>query len=83
MLWAKFGWNWASGYWEEDENVKRLQTDGETDRRPDGRTDRRTDDGQQVIRKAHLSFQLGELKTDILHTGVCEMDMAYPWKKKQ
>ena len=25
-------------------------------------TDRRTDNGQQVIRKAHLSFQLGELK---------------------
>ena len=49
--------------------MKRLQTDGQTDRRPDGRTDRRTDDGQQVIRKAHLSFQLGELKTDILHTG--------------
>ena len=50
MLCAKFGWNWPSGSGEEDENVKSLQTDGQTDRR--------TDDGRQVIRKAHLSFQL-------------------------
>ena len=42
---AKFGWNWPSGY-GEDENVKSLQTDW------------RTDDGKKVIRKAHLSFQL-------------------------
>ena len=28
MLCAKFGWNWPSGSWEEDENVKSLQTDG-------------------------------------------------------
>ena len=46
MLCAKFGWNWPSGSWEGDENVKSLQTDG------------RIDDGQKVIRKAHLSFQL-------------------------
>ena len=46
MLCAKFGWNWPSGSGEEDENVKCLQTD------------RQTDDGRQVIRKAHLSFQL-------------------------
>ena len=58
MLCAKFGWNWLSGSWEEDENVKSLQTDGQTYRQIDGRTDRRTDDGQQAIRKAHLSFQL-------------------------
>ena len=32
MLWAKFGWNWPSGSGEEDENVKSLQTDGQTDR---------------------------------------------------
>ena len=44
MLCAVFGWNWPSGSWEEDENVKSLQVD--------------PDDGQQVIRKAHLSFQL-------------------------
>ena len=50
MLCAKFGWNWPSGSGEEDENVKSLQTDG--------RTDRQTDAGRQVIRKAHLSFQL-------------------------
>ena len=46
ILCAKFGWNWLSGSWEEDENVKRLKTD------------RLTDGGQQAIRKAHLSFQL-------------------------
>ena len=59
---AKFGWNWPSGSGEEDENVKSLQTDRQTDRRTerrkDGRTDGQTDDGRQVIRKAHLSFQL-------------------------
>ena len=32
MLSAKFGWNWHSGSGEEDENVKKLQTDGQTDR---------------------------------------------------
>ena len=46
LLCAKFGWNWPSGSGEEDENVKSLQTD------------RQTGDGRQVIRKAHLSFQL-------------------------
>ena len=25
MLCAKFGWNWSSGSWEEDENVKSLR----------------------------------------------------------
>ena len=35
MLCAKFawnrpnGWNWPSGSWEENENVKSLQTDGQ------------------------------------------------------
>ena len=51
MLCAKFGWNWPSGSGEEDENGKNF-------RQTDGRTDKQTDDGQQVIRKAHLSFQL-------------------------
>ena len=51
---AKFGWNWTSGSGEEDENVKSLQTDRQTE----GRTDGQTDDGRQVTRKAHLSFQL-------------------------
>ena len=41
-----FGWNCPSGSVEEEENVKSLQTDGQTD------------DRRQVIRKAHLSFQL-------------------------
>ena len=44
---------WPSGSGEEDENVKSLQTDEQTDRQADGQTD----DGWQVIRKAHLSFQ--------------------------
>ena len=30
MLCAKFGWNWPSGSFEEDENVKSLQTDRRT-----------------------------------------------------
>ena len=37
MFCAKFGWNWPSGSGEEDENVKSLQTDRQTD----GQTDRR------------------------------------------
>ena len=47
---AKFGSNWPSSSREEDENVKSLQTDGQMGRQ--------TDDGQQAIKKAHLSFQL-------------------------
>ena len=42
MLCAKFGWKWSNGSGEEDENVKSF----------------RTEDRQQVIRRAHLSFQL-------------------------
>ena len=49
ILCAKFGWSWPSGSEEEDENMKSLQMDGQRD------------DGQQVIRKAHLSFQLTTL----------------------
>ena len=64
MLCAKFGWNWPSGSGEEDENVKSLQTDRQTDRRTDRRTDGQTDDGRQVIRKAHLSFQLRWAKNE-------------------
>ena len=57
ILCAKFGWNWPSGSGEEDKNVKSLQTDRQTDRQ--------TDDGRQVIRKAHLSFQLRWAKKNI------------------
>ena len=46
LLCAKFGgWNWPRGSGEENENVKSLRTDGQTD------------DERQAIRKAHLSFQ--------------------------
>ena len=30
MLCSKFGWNWPRGSWEENENVKSLQTDKQT-----------------------------------------------------
>ena len=36
MLYAKFSWNWPSGSWEEVENRKSLQTEGQTDRRTKG-----------------------------------------------
>ena len=44
MLCAKFDWNWlcVSFFWEEDENVKSLQRDRQTDNR------------QQATRKAHI-----------------------------
>ena len=58
MLCAKFGWNWSSGSWEEDENVKSLQTDGQTDRRTDNQT---TDD--RWSEKLTWAFSSGELKT--------------------
>ena len=61
MLYAKLGWNWPSGSGEEVENRKSLQTDG--------RTDGQTDDGRQVIRKAHLSFQLRWAKNDCIPYG--------------
>ena len=40
LLVAKFGWNWPSGFEEEDENMTDRQTDRQTGRR-------------QAIRKAH------------------------------
>ena len=54
MLCAKFGWNWHSGSWEEDENVKSLQTDR-----------RRTDD--RWSEKLTWVFSSGEL-TIILYS---------------
>ena len=54
MLCAKFGWNWPSGSWEEDENGKSLQTGGQTDRRT-------TDDRRSE--KLTWAFSSGELKT--------------------
>ena len=55
MLCAKFGWNWTSGFWEEVENRKSLQTNGQRDRQT--REDRRSE-------KAHLSFQLRWAKNE-------------------
>ena len=55
MLCAKFGWNWPSSSGVKDENVKSLQMDRQT-----------IDDGRQVIRKAHLSFQLRWAKNPVV-----------------
>ena len=52
MLCAKFGWNWRSGS-GEDENVKSLQTDGQTDRQ--------TMD-ERWSEKLTWAFSSGELK---------------------
>ena len=69
MLCAKFGWNWSGGSGEEDENVKKLQTDGQTD------------DGRQVIRKAHLNFQLRWAKNDLfIKLGITESSKFKTWK---
>ena len=47
MFYAKFGWNWLNFFWEEDENVGSLQTEGRTDNRSENLT----------------AFSSGELKT--------------------
>ena len=49
QVWLKL----AQWFWRRRWKCEKF-TDGQTD----GRTDRQTDDGRQVIRKAHLSFQL-------------------------
>ena len=54
MFYAKFGWNLSSRSGEEFENMKCFKTD------------RKTRDGWQVIRKAHLSFQLKWAKRSIV-----------------
>ena len=59
MLCAKFGWNWPSGSEEEDEHVKSLQTDRQTDGRMDGQT--AADD--RWSEKLTWAFSSGELKS--------------------
>ena len=53
QVWLKL----AQWFWRRRWKCEKF-TDRQTDRRTDGRTDGQTDDGRQVIRKAHLSFQL-------------------------
>ena len=75
ILCVKFGWNWPNGSGEEDEIVKSLQTDGRTDERTDGKTD----DGRQVIRKAHLNFQLRWAKNNFDQTENADaLDLVRP-----
>ena len=57
MLCAKFGWNWPSGSGEEDENVKSLRKRRRTTT---------TDNGQILIRKAHLSLWLRWAKKGLM-----------------
>ena len=58
MLCAKFGWNWPSGSWEEDENVKNF-----IDRRTDRQTDWRRTTGDQ---KSSLELSAWWAKKQIL-----------------
>ena len=51
MLCAKLSWNWSASR-EKDENMKRLQTDGQTDRRTDNRRSK----------KLTWAFSSGEIK---------------------
>ena len=60
MFCAKFIWKWPSGSGEEDENVKSLQTDGQTDE-------------QQGSEKLIWAFSSGELKTEYkIHRKQCK-----------
>ena len=45
-------------FWRRRWDCENSQTHGRTDRRTDRMSERQTDDGPEVIRKAHLSFQL-------------------------
>ena len=64
MLCAKFGWYWPSGSWEEDENVKSLQTDGRT-------TDNRRSE------KLTWAFSSGELKQQEAHGPLCSHEKQF------
>ena len=92
MFCAKFGWNLPSGSGEEDENVKSLDTDGQTDR------DKQTDD--RWSEKLTWAFCSGELKKIEFPspkdaTGMCQallklarwfwrrrfLNLLFPWKR--
>ena len=86
ILCVKFSWNWPSGSGEEDENVKSLQTDGQSD----GRTDRQTTD-DRWSEKLTWAFSTGELKkvnfgqnynqilrNDMIHCVTCSKTSVCP-----
>ena len=47
----------------------------------DGRTDRQTDDGRQVIRKAHLSFQFRWAKKTLNFCHLLKNALCQVWEK--
>ena len=57
QFWLKL----AQWFWREKMKMWKVY------RQTDAETDGQTDDGRKVIWKAHLSYQLGELKTKLLH----------------
>ena len=63
MLCAKFGWNWPCGFGEVDENVKSLQTDGQTNIRTDRQTGLQNTD-ERWSEKLTWAFSSGELKIE-------------------
>ena len=66
MLCSKCDWNWPSGSWEEDENVKSLQTDGQTEGRT---TDNRR--SEKLTWAFSSSELIMPLKTKILLYLMC------------
>ena len=64
QVWLKL----AQWFWRRRWKCEKF-TDRRTDGRTYGRTDRQTDDGRQVIRKAHLSFQLRWAKNQRNYDG--------------
>lgn len=70
VLYVKLSWNRPSGSWKEDENMKFTTTTTPTT------TPTTTDNGQILIRKAHLSILLRWTKK------LYELNVHYKWKCK-
>ena len=65
ILCAKFGWNWSSGYGEEDQNVKSL------------RQQRRTTD-KFWSEKVHLSLRLRSAKMMLMYFSLFRYFLPFP-----